>query len=32
MFESIRSFQYAQTGAILIVVILAVIVTDLLSQ
>lgn len=32
MFESIRSFQYAQTGAILIVVIVAVVVTDLLSQ
>ena len=32
MFESIRSFQYAETAAILIIVVLSVTVTDVLSQ
>lgn len=32
MFESIRSFQYAQSAAILIVVIVTVVMTDILSQ
>jgi len=32
MFESIRSFQYAETAAILIIVVVTVTVTDILSQ
>ena len=32
MFESIRSFQYAETAAILIIVVATVTITDILSQ